>query len=161
MAALLFLDVDGPLIPFGGTGYRVAPGRWESSGNPLLGRLDPALGPRLLRLPCELVWATTWGDQANEAVAPRIGLPDLAVVDWPEPSEAEGRDGLHWKTRHLSAWAAGRPYAWADDEITPADRAWTAAHHPAPTLLHRVDPRTGLTGEDFDVLACWLGGAGV
>ncbi|RSS42439.1 hypothetical protein EF912_30600, partial [Streptomyces sp. WAC07061] len=31
-----------------------------------------------------------------------------------------------------------------------------AAHHPAPALLHRVDPRTGLTDADFAVLARWL-----
>lgn len=87
---LLFLDVDGPLIPFGGTGYAVG----DAEGHPLLARLDPAHGPRLLALPCDLVWATTWGDEANEVIAPRIGLPRLPVADWPEPSEDEGRDGL-------------------------------------------------------------------
>jgi hypothetical protein len=149
---LLFLDVDGPLIPFGGTGYAVG----DAEGHPLLARLDPAHGPRLLALPCDLVWATTWGDEANEVIAPRIGLPRLPVADWPEPSEDEGRDGLHWKTRPLLARAAGRPFAWVDDEITPADGAWAAAHHPAPSLLHRVDPRTGLTPADFADLARWL-----
>lgn len=29
-------------------------------------------------------------------------------------------------------------------------------HHPAPTLLHRVDPRTGLTDRDFAALARWV-----
>ncbi|MEU3725983.1 HAD domain-containing protein [Streptomyces sp. NPDC031705] len=153
---LLFLDVDGPLIPFGGTGYRTAPDPWEETGNPLLARLDPALGPRLLALPCDLVWATTWSAEANDTLAPRLGLPPLPVVDWPDPSDGEGRDGLHWKTRTLLAWAAGRPFAWADDEITPADSSWAAAHHPAPVLLHRVDPRAGLTDTDFAALGDWL-----
>ncbi|MGW6863408.1 HAD domain-containing protein [Streptomyces sp. NPDC054904] len=153
---LLFLDVDGPLIPFGGTGYRTHPGPWEASGNPLLARLDPAIGARLLTLPCDPVWATTWVGEANESVAPALGLPELPVVEWPEPSADEGRDGLHWKTRPLLAWAGDRAFAWFDDEITPADRAWAAAHHPQPTFLHRVDPRTGLTDTDFDALTRWL-----
>ncbi|MFG2616193.1 HAD domain-containing protein [Streptomyces sp. NPDC048507] len=151
---LLFLDVDGPLIPFGGTGHPAG----DATGHPLLARLDPAHGPRLLALPCELVWATTWGDEANEVIAPRIGLPSLEVVDWPEPDALEGRDGLHWKTRPLLARASGSPFAWVDDEITAADRAWAAARHGAPVLLHRVDPRTGLTPADFDVLGRWLAG---
>lgn len=93
---VLFLGVDGPLIPFGPSvdGPRGASGSPASGsgcaachpapGNPLLGRLDPAVGPRLLALGCDLVWASTWLDDANEVVAPRIGLPELPVVRWPD-----------------------------------------------------------------------------
>ena len=56
----------------------------------------------------------------------------------------------------LVHWAAGRPFAWLDDEITDADRAWTEAHHPARTLLHSVDHRHGLTDADFATLDAWL-----
>lgn len=153
---LLFLDVDGPLIPFGGTtpypvhGPRTAV---DAPPHPLLPRLDPALGPRLLALGCELVWATTWLDDANAVVAPWLGLPPLPVVDWPE---APTPGGLHWKTQPLVAWADGRPFVWLDDEITDADRAWVAARHPAPALPHRVDHRLGLTGRDFTVLEEWI-----
>ncbi|MBF9067093.1 hypothetical protein I2501_03435 [Streptacidiphilus sp. NEAU-YB345] len=107
----------------------------------------------------ELVWATTWGEDANECVAPRLGLPRLPVVPWPEPSEEEERDiraGRHWKTRPIVAWAAGRAFAWVDDEITGADREWVAAHHEGPALLHRVDARVGLGAEDFAVLTGWV-----
>ncbi|MFE2476788.1 hypothetical protein [Streptomyces sp. NPDC059389] len=157
---LLFLDVDGPLIPFG-AGAHELPGGYPAYGtghdaNPLLARLDPALGPRLLALPCELVWATTWMAGANAWVAPRIGLPDLPMVSWPDPSEEEDHGRTHWKTPALAAYAAGRPFAWVDDEITPADRTWIRAHHPAPALLHRVDPRFGLGPADFATLAAWL-----
>ncbi|MFE7192639.1 hypothetical protein [Kitasatospora sp. NPDC057541] len=162
--ALLFLDVDGPLIPFGGPGPYPTYGR--ADGNPLLARIDPAHGPRLAALPCEVVWATTWMDSANLCIAPLLGLPPLTVVDWPEPSEeeyaADENDGpyepygLHWKTRPLVTWAGGRPFAWVDDEITAVDRDWVAAHHPGPALLHRVDPRVGLTDGDYAVLDSWL-----
>ncbi|MFI6037806.1 HAD domain-containing protein [Streptomyces sp. NPDC051315] len=153
---LLFLDVDGPLIPFGGPGpYPVHGARAgiDPSPHPLLTRLAPSLGPRLLALGCELVWATTWLDDANAVVAPWLGLPPLPVVDWPETPT---RAGLHWKTQALAAWADGRPFVWLDDEITPTDAAWVAAHHPAPALLHRVDHRYGLTDTDFAALEAWL-----
>ncbi|MFI9063471.1 VOC family protein [Streptomyces sp. NPDC053429] len=152
---LLFLDIDGPLIPFGGAGYPAYPAPADTGANPLLERLDPALGPRLASLPCELVWATTWMADANPLVGRRLGLPELPVLDLPEPSGPEP-EGLHWKTRSVVAGADRRPFVWVDDEITSDDRAWVAAHHPGRALLHRVDPRTGLTGEDFGMLGGWL-----
>ncbi|MCJ1675782.1 hypothetical protein MTF65_00080 [Streptomyces sp. APSN-46.1] len=163
---LLFLDVDGPLIPFGATGQQLPDGypTYRSSptepagddAHPLLARINPAHGPRLAALGCELVWATTWMADANDCVAPRLGLPELPVVPWPEPSDADGRGGVHWKTPALVDWADGRPFAWVDDEITDVDRAWVAAAHPGRALLHRVDHRRGLTDADFATLAAWL-----
>ncbi|UQI46216.1 HAD domain-containing protein [Streptomyces sp. HU2014] len=162
---LLFLDVDGPLIPFGATRqqlphgyptYRSGRETQAADANPLITRIDPAHGPRLMALPCELVWATTWMSDANECIAPWLGLPELPVVIWPEPSDEDERGGLHWKTRGILDWAAGRPFAWVDDEITDADRIWTEAHHPGRALLRRVDPRQGITDEDFAALDHWL-----
>jgi len=153
---LLFLDVDGPLLPFGGNPQ---PGPQRAVAVPHLARLRPDIGRRLAALPCTLVWATAWLEDANTEIAPRIGLPNLPVVTWPEPTEAHEREdqwfGLCWKTRTLVAWAAGRPFAWVDDEITDADRDWVCAHHPGPALLHRVEASRGLTDQDLaDIDAC-------
>ncbi|MYU13740.1 hypothetical protein GTZ78_24385 [Streptomyces sp. SID8361] len=158
---LLFLDVDGPLIPFGTSSSHPQTAAADSSaspdqGNPLLIRLDPGLGSRLMALGCHLVWATTWMEAANEAVSPRIGLPRLPVMEWSAPCADEGPRGLHWKTRHLVEWADGRPFIWVDDEISAMDRLWVDVSHPGPSLLHRVDPAKGLVDADFSTLADWL-----
>jgi hypothetical protein len=152
---LLFLDVDGPLIPFGASTAYPSYGR-TSASNPLLTRINPAYGPKLAALPCDLVWATTWMADANECVAPRLGLPSLPVVDFPDPVDEDERAGLHWKTRALVRWAGGRSFAWVDDEISPADRAWVGAHHLGRALLHRVSAERGLTDSDFATLTAWL-----
>ncbi|MEU2667179.1 HAD domain-containing protein [Micromonospora sp. NPDC007220] len=159
---LLFLDVDGPLLPFGDGPQRELAGDVSTSH---LSRLDPQVGHRLAALPCALVWATTWEEEANTEIAPRIGLPRLPVVRWPEASDEHEREdqwfGLHWKTRTVVAWADGRPFAWVDDEISDADRDWVSAHHPGRALLHHVVASRGLTDDDFAALDQWLHAAWV
>ncbi|RAY13793.1 hypothetical protein DPM19_19265 [Actinomadura craniellae] len=154
---LFFLDVDGPLLPFGDGSQRDPSGTGPTVH---LARLDPRVGLRLAALPCDLVWATTWEDEANTVIAPRIGLPRLPVVNWPEPAIEDEREdqwfGLCWKTRPLVTWANRRPFIWVDDEITDADQDWVSAHHPGRALLHRVPPARGLTDADFTTLDHWL-----
>ena len=165
---LLFLDVDGTILPTGGAALPVTPqdwnARWQNAANPQLARITAGHGPRLLALPAELVWATAWMTDANTIIAPILGLPELPVADlgelpglgdpaWPEHDQGAA---LSWKTRALVTRAAGRPFAWVDDELTDADRAWVAAHHPGRALLHRVDSRAGLTGADLAAVEGWL-----
>src|SRR5215218_8278395 len=91
---LVFRDVDGPLIPFRARPSRrrqplstFARASSEALGNPLVDRLDPTDGRRLLGLGCQLVWATTWMAEANEVISPRLGLPELPVVDFPDTDD--------------------------------------------------------------------------
>jgi hypothetical protein len=157
---VLFLDVDGTLIPFRARpagralAFNDVPGWAEAPGNPLMDRLDPADGRRLRALGCQLVWATTWMADANEFVAPRLGLPQLPVVDFPDDDGTE--NGLHWKTRSLTQWADGRSFVWLDDEIADTDRRWVQTHHRGTALLYRVDPFDGLTDADFTLIGQWL-----
>ncbi|GAA2305218.1 HAD domain-containing protein [Glycomyces scopariae] len=155
---LLFLDVDGTVIPFS----QLNGARSTARAEPYLAGIRSGLGRRMAALPCQLVWATTWEGEANTALAPLLGLPPLPVVHWPDPTpEDEHEDrwfNLHWKTRTLVAWANGRPFAWVDDEFTQADIEWVAAHHQGRALLRSVDAAHGITDTDLEALDAWLRG---
>ncbi|EGX61595.1 hypothetical protein SZN_01609 [Streptomyces zinciresistens K42] len=153
--------------PDGFTTHRMKPAGWLARHGdtpahrvrPLRVWLHPDHGRRLLGLGerYELVWATTWGAEANTFIAPVLGLPELAVVDLPARCD-DRPDGTFWKTRHLVAHAAGRAFAWVDDELGPPDRDFVAAHHDGPALLLRVDPRLGLGEVDFAALTAFARG---
>lgn len=165
---LLFLDVDGTLLPTGGVQLPSTleewNATWQNASNPHLTRIALGHGPRLLALPCDLMWATAWMADANTVIAPLLGLPELPVValgelpgiDDPVWSEEDESADLNWKTRALVDLAAGRRFAWVDDEITEVDRAWVAAHHSGQALLHRVDSEVGLTEADLAAVEQWL-----
>ncbi|MGW0712427.1 hypothetical protein ACWD4G_41935 [Streptomyces sp. NPDC002643] len=158
---LLFLDVDGTLLPYGGAGVPAGFEEWQGwqhAGNPQLAKLVPTHGERLLGLPCELVWATAWMHDANEVISPLLGLPELPVAALPAWAEDDPADLLHWKTRALVEIALGRPFVWVDDEIRDRDRLFVEARHPGPALLHRVDSVVGLTEGDFAANEGWLRG---
>ncbi len=174
---LLLVDVDGPLNPYAAKPHRrpegyethrlLTPRREAAERNrlsawglpnrrpkPLRVWLNASHGPALAALPYELVWATTWEEEANAFVSPLLGLPELPVITWSSPRPEPG-DGVFWKTPEIAAWVDGRPFAWVDDEISEADRTWTAMNHTGPALLHRVDPRLGLLPDDFAALEAW------
>jgi hypothetical protein len=98
--------------------------------------------------------ATGIGHQAREIfgrgdeIVSYTGLASL-VLGWPEPTTAQEREdqwfGLCWKARTVVRWAARRPFAWVDDEITDADRDWVSEKHLGPALLRSVDASRGLT----------------
>lgn len=93
---------------------------------------------------------------ANEVIAPLLGLSLLPVADLPEAPLEDPVGTLHWKTAALVAAANGRRFVWVDDEISDIDRAWVGAHHAGSALLHRVDPRLGLTEADLAQVGDWL-----
>lgn len=159
---VLFLDVDGTLLPFGGPGMRQDSRRPEEADHsrPALDQIDPTLGPALGGLACDLVWATAWMGDANDVIAPRSGLPPLPVTDPPSYPAGGERDpsGLGWKTRALVQAAAGSPFIWVDDEIGEMDRWWVELEHPGPALLLQVEPAVGLTRDGVAQVAAWLDG---
>ncbi|MFI0915235.1 hypothetical protein [Streptomyces abikoensis] len=163
---LLLLDVDGPLNPYGAKperrpeGYqthRMRPTGWKQHERrkPLRVWLNSTHGPALLALPFDLVWATTWGHEANELIAPHIGLPELPVIEWDAVAREATPASLFWKTPQVVEYAAGRPFAWLDDDIDLHDKQYVATHHEGPALLHWVSPQKGLLPQDFETLTTW------
>ncbi|MFF8988715.1 hypothetical protein ACF09H_01830 [Streptomyces sp. NPDC014983] len=140
------------MIPAGLLPYGVLVSR------PLRVWLNPAHGRELPSLGHELCWATTWTAEANRWIAPVLGLPELPYVDFGAGPFAHRPDGVHGKTEAIVAYAEGRPFAWVDDEQSPADAVFVADRHPAPALLHHVDPRVGLREDDFGTLARFAAG---
>ncbi|MFJ7205438.1 HAD domain-containing protein [Streptomyces sp. NPDC098789] len=164
---LLLIDVDGPLNPYaakpqrrpeGYTTHRMRPTGWSLTerAKPLRVWLHPGHGARLRALAgaYELVWATTWKDEANDWIGPHLGLPRLPFIDWPQ-MHGRAPSGTFWKTQYVLEYAGDRPFAWVDDDITPTDREYVDQRHPARSLLLRIDERIGLAQDDFDRLAAW------
>ncbi|MEU8778275.1 HAD domain-containing protein [Streptomyces sp. NPDC048606] len=164
MKPLLLIDVDGPLNPYAAKAQRRPEGYGThrmrptgfTEGRPLRVWLNPDHGAELLALAdlYDLVWATTWKDEANDWIGPRLGLPRLPFIDWPVMHGRSPR-GTFWKTQYILPYAAGRPFAWIDDDITTMDHEYVDRTYPARTLLMRVDERIGLIRPDFDALADW------
>lgn len=183
MSIPLLLDVDGVVNVLGAGAVDI-----------LHRGLDPhdAVGPdgrayRLLIAPgtptllarladrFELVWATTWRN-ANEVIAPLLGLPsDLGQVWFPSSWE-DGSWSLCRKTPWVRRWAAERGVellAWIDDEIGPADvtglcadlsdvpvtGGWRRVMAGTPplgeVLVVNTEPTIGITEEHVARLLAW------
>ncbi|WP_394614844.1 HAD domain-containing protein [Lentzea sp. JNUCC 0626] len=156
---LVFLDVDGTLLPYAGAEVPTTVQgwvEWQLPSNPHLATIDRDHVPRLLALPCDLVWATGWMHDANTVLAPLLDLPSLPVAALPDAPYENNFDVLHWKTQVLVETAAGRPFAWIDDELGDLDREWVKANHDGQALLLRVDSQTGLTTDDLTTVENWV-----
>lgn len=136
----------------------------------LLVRLHPDHGAKLHAVAEEaglsLAWATTWRDEANELIGPAVGLPELPVVEFPaDDLDATGDlpswvSGGAWKYRGVAEFTNGKPVAWLDDEFGLRDHSsardrFLADRSSAPTLLHNVSARTGITDADLKTVADW------
>lgn len=171
---LLLIDVDGPLNPTMSLSQARAAGYQRYQMNPLTESgqswrdvhgmrlrvfLNRAHGTALLELAelYDLVWATTWRDDANAWIAPRLGLPRLPFIELTDrPFNSETRkDGTYWKTHEIVQYVDGRPFVWIDDQVSSYDPMYAMAHHPGPFLIHKVDHAVGLTTTDFEALATW------
>ena len=157
MRPLLLLDFDGPLnphradgIPPGYRAHEITEGSktWRVLLNQQHGVELTALADTF-----DLVWATSWEHGANRLLSPLLGLPaDLPTILWPDRTPV--RRGS-WKTPYVAQWVGDRPFAWIDDDVDDHDVSYFAGDH---QLVHRADPRTGLTATNFAVIRAWVNG---
>jgi hypothetical protein len=162
---VILLDVDGPLNPWsarhgspeGYTEHFTRPRGWEM-GKPLKVRLRASDGFELLKLDCELIWATAWEAEANEWIGPHIGLPELPVIAWVD-KDHWNIERLHWKTKRIVQWMnryrPGIPFIWLDDEVTKRDRLWIADSCAEGSTILLINPKTGLENEYFERIKEW------
>ena len=160
----LLIDVDGVLNPgihrgAGFTTHRLQPTGWTRTFDVAL---NPVHGVMLREFAAEhrveLVWATTWVDDANTMIGPRIGLPELAVVPIPALRADSALTIGAWKAQHVAAWAGRRPFVWLDDEHNIASqlarrrKAGEVGEH----LVVQVSPKSGLRDRHLVKAAQWF-----
>lgn len=166
---LLFIDVDGVISTYGFAGNRQDPrfqaGPAVDKPNPQSGtfhmvdgiphHIGEGMDRRIKALlpHFESVWATGWGERANDHLVYLLKMPgELEVVDFDVAPSTDGSG--HWKLDSLTARAGSQPAAWIDDGHNEACLAWAAARD-APTLLISTDPFEGLTDAQVDELIAW------
>ena len=170
---ILFLDVDGVLNAFAPVRPHVvkhAGGRWvKDKFIPFTLHFDNEVADMVDALAehFEIHWFTMWNQAANAEIAPLLGLHDFPVA---EDGHGSGCDAalaagtptheIHrlWfaKTPLLPEHAAGRPFAWLDDDHSGFDRTWLAQHGvEQPFLLVRTDADYGVQWDDVDALITW------
>ncbi|HEX4813408.1 MAG TPA: HAD domain-containing protein [Nonomuraea sp.] len=159
MRPLLLLDVDGVLNPMGRPTPEYRRYRCAIDGAVYTVHLNPRHGRRLLDLAratgAELVWATSWGEHANDWIAPRIGLPALPVI--PMSPDVPSAHGEMFKTPHVAAYAGRRPFVWFDDQVWAEDEEYLRVHQGLEAfLLVHVAAAYGLTSRHLGMAHEWL-----
>lgn len=179
------MDIDGPLNPYlSGKGSRRPDGYltgWVSPSNRFLEKktykkssrfwYNPSHGEAIKKLAesgFKPVWGTKLTEIANSIFSPLYGLPELDMVPLENCYETGCRGNpslsfhydncscLHSKTTVIESWVGDTPFLWWDDETCDRDRNYLAGKLAQPHKLVTVDPKIGLTEEDFKFAAEWL-----
>jgi hypothetical protein len=155
---LILIDVDGVLNPSFSSAVRRRLAwhdgwlqrRVHVDGLTFRLFVNPAHGTMLRQLAqekgAELAWGTTWEDDANRAVGPLLGIPELPV--------APVRDFPH-KADGIVPWTNGRPFVWFDDE-PDATEACARVAGDQPHLVVAVSEYEGLTEAHVETARAWL-----
>lgn len=104
-------------------------------------------------------WATSWGTQAAEWIAPRLYAP---AATWPvidvgtRVGEAFGHSMKAGPIKQFLG--EHRPGFWIDDIIGGKDHNWANDRNAAgiPTVFRQIAAATGLARDDIDAALAWL-----
>ena len=148
---LLLLDVDGVLNPVGSSvppGYRSV----HRSGFEFLVSDDHAAALKSMSELVEIVWASTWEDNANKSIGEELGLSPRRFVSF-----SADRTEPTWKLPDVEAFVGDRPLVWIDDELFDDAFRW-ANERQAPSLLIRPNSSVGVRSRHFDEVWQFLEG---
>ncbi|HEY1689334.1 MAG TPA: HAD domain-containing protein [Solirubrobacteraceae bacterium] len=153
---LLMVDVDGVISLFGFPWQDPPPGSFHAiDGMPHFISASAAGHLRALARRFELVWATGWEERANEYLPHLLELPGpLPFLSFERHTGPGTSMRAHWKLAAIEAYAEQRPLAWIDDAFNEACEQW-AQSRPAPTLLVRTEPASGLVAAHTEELLGW------
>lgn len=105
------------------------------------------------------VWCTMWDHDANRCISPLLELEEWPVIPTFDHAHEydTGASRYHHKIPMIEAHVGRRPFAWIDDEIGGWDNQWQDHRTVtvAPTLLHRIDQRSGVLPHNVAKLVAW------
>lgn len=98
----------------------------------------------------QLVWATTWQDEANDAIRHKLGIPELPVIYF---------TSKEWVTNHSKVpdvlnYVGDTPFVWIEDDLTDRDREMlknSGTNH----RIFEIDPKIGFQREHVDAALKW------
>lgn len=162
MKPIIYLDVDGVL-----NACSLEPTEWDdyqhvtalAAGNAWSICYSPTVVDFLVGVHdmdrAEIVWLTTWAEEANHDLFEKLGF-------W-EPFRVAGAPDRHswtwWKLGIVKAeWEAQRrPFIWIDDDLGDRDaRKWLDTLPLGVTLAIQPQTAVGITKDDLVLIDYWL-----
>lgn len=173
MKPIAFIDVDGVLnvlnfrkaMKPGMTQQEMTLSNGQTYPIRLRAEFHAALLQELEDAGFELVWGTTWEDDANRLIAPELGLSrwPVAMVEAayagavPIPPLLKDLTGFNWKAAGVLAYAGDRPFIWIDDDLWEPDYTWARRRTKVvPTKLIRTNAKEGLMSHHIRKAKEWL-----
>jgi len=157
----IYLDVDDVLNVAAGYLIETVP----TSSGPVRVRWLPARTHRLAmmsqRPDVEVVWASSWGEAAQEVLGPLWGIESvgfLPVLDTNADREQA------WKAEAVAELQSASPsrFVWIDDlaitDSAVAGKWWQERVEAGEALLFRVQGREGITRAQLDEIEQFLEG---
>lgn len=118
-------------------------------------RYSRRMGERLAALEADIVWLTTWENDANEWIGPLFGWPELPFI------ERGGHDARNrwWKSSAAELYLAEHPRSliWIDDDLAEGMgfAPWLSTYEPGRLLIAPY-PTRGLLPRHLEQVEAWI-----
>lgn len=164
---ILFLDVDGVINCFPGPTFEQllmsqdwADGLATTKGRtykiwwrrPIIERLTTLVNEGRI----EIVWLTTWGQNAVTEISSLVGLNPTTAIEDTSGKRAPEPGWWKWERVKEAIGDTSRPFVWFDDELGPPITGFALSLYDGQAFLRAPESNPGLTIEDLDELEEWL-----